>query len=331
MLSARRVAARFAEVQLRVQEEHDFTLEFLPQHSAMAGTIAEKVHKAIAMYRSSGIVLKHKVLVRLSGKGSAHADAMYWNGSSPPLIMIAPKSYKDPILVKTIIHEFGHYLHDKVVPYGTSNPTVISRYHWAIRQQATGEGPQRDVLTKRIKTLEAELRALDDKRLVIKPVPKKGVPFEFDHWVMGQKLHLKGKILRKSGDKLTIEVLNPEVIPFNISGYFPKRHGVVTVESSVKSLFFTGIDLEVEKAIKAKQEERSALYNELKEYSRSEKDDRYESQRHEWAPTAYSRKNVMEWFAELCTTYVLGHLKAPVDRWLLSVIRTGEAPDDLKL
>ncbi len=332
MLSASRVAARFiAETQLAVQDEGRFILEYLPKHSEAVGPIIEKVHKAIDTYRKSGIEIQHKVLVRLHGKGASKADALYWNGSNPPLIVIAPKAYRDPILVKTIIHEFGHYLHDKVVPGGTGNPTIKSRYVWALRQKATGEGPKKDVIIKRIKDLEADLRDLDGKRLILKPIPKKGEPFEFDHWVSGAKLHLKGKIIRKSGDKVTLEVLNPEVIPFNISGYFPKRRGVVTIEESAKSLFFTGVNLEVEKAIKEKTAERSQLYAELNGITRTEQDDRYESQRHEWAPTKYSRTNYMEWFAELCTTLALGHLKDPVDRWLLSVIRTGGAPDDLVL
>lgn len=327
---ALKVAARFtADVQLMVRDEGAFVMEYLPAHVKAVEPIASIVHKAIDLYRAAGIPIQHKVLVRLHGKGAAHADALYWLKSNPPLIVIAPKAYQDPILWKTVVHEFGHYTHDKVVPGGTGNSEVRQRYFWALKQKATGEGPQRDVLNTKVKLIEKQIRDLEEKRLVLKPMPRKGQEFEFDHWSNGVQLHFKGRILGKSGSNVRIEILNPEVIPFNQSGYYPKLLGKVTLTVPVKTLLFQGIDPTIDKQIAELNQERHQLYEALKAVSRTEKDDRYESQRQEWAPTQYSRKNYFEWFAELCTTYVLGHLKKPVDEWLLSVIKTGEAPPGL--
>lgn len=314
-----------------VRDEGAFVMEYLPAHLKAVEPIAGIVHKAIEMYKASGIPIQHKVLVRLHGRGAAHADALYWPKSHPALMAIAPKAYKDPILFKTVIHEFGHYTHDKIVPGGMGNSEIRLRYYWALKQKATGEGPQLDVLRKKIKVIEDQIKDLDAKRLILKPMPRKGEEFEFDHWSNGVKLHFKGRIVGKSGGNVRVEILNPEVIPFNQSGYYPKLLGKVTLTVPAKSLLFQGIDPTVDRQIAELTKERNDLIAEARGLARTEQDDRYESQRHEWAPTQYSRKNSHEWFAELCTTYVLGHLKSPVDKWLLSVIRTGEAPPDLAL
>ena len=324
---AHRVAARvLADTELQVRDEGTFVLEYLPKHAPAVESIAKTVHKAMGMYQAAGIPVQHKVLVRLHGKGAAHVNALYRLHQNPPLMVIAPKAYQDPILFKTVIHEFGHYFHDKVVPGGVRNQAVSSKYMWALRQQATGEGPQRDVLVKKLKLVEDQIKKLEEEKYILKPMPRKGEVFDFDQWSNGVQLHFKGRIIGKSGANVRIEILNPEVIPFNQSGYYPKLLGKVTTDVPVKSLLFKGYDTEVEGRIAELNSERQTIHQSLQSISRTEKDDRYEVQRSDWAPTQYSRKNVMEWFAELCTTYVLGHLKKPVEEWLLSVIKTGEAP-----
>jgi hypothetical protein len=328
-LLAFKVATRFARVTgVQVRDEGDFKLLYLPRHAAVVEPIAEKVHKAFDMYQAAGIPVRHKLEVALHGSGAAHADALYGNGQ----IQIAPKAYNDPNLVKTIIHELGHYMHNMVVQGGYGNYEVMRRYRWALSQEATGTGPRLDVIRKRIKVIEALLRQLDEQKYLLKPIPRKGQVFEFDRWSNGVQLHFKGRLLEKRHGYLKVEILNPEVIPFNQSGYYPKQYdGRVTITEPIKSLLFQGYDPKVEHQIADLNKERDALYTEIRTLARTEKDDRYETQRHEWAPTLYSRKDNLEWFAELCTTYVLGHLKKPVDEWLLSVIKTGQAPPALAL
>lgn len=49
-----------------------------------------------------------------------------------------------------------------------------------------------------------------------------------------------------------------------------------------------------------------------------------QTDRHEWVPTAYSKKNHSEWFAELIREHVFGKLAKEPSTWLVSVIRTGK-------
>jgi len=325
-----KVAAKFSRIpatKIQVRDEGDFKMLYLPRHAAVVEPIAEKVHSSFKMYQAAGIPVKHKLEVALHGSGAAHADALYGWGQ----IQVAPKAYNDVNLVKTLIHELGHYMHDMVVPWGYGNPEIMSRYLWALKQKGTGTGPRLDVIRKRLRVIEALLRQLDEQKYVLKPLPRKGEVFDYGYWSNGVQLPLKVRILRKSGPNVTLEVTNPEVIPFNQSGYFPRTQGKVVITVSVKSLLFKGVNTEVEGRIAELNKERDALYAEGKAIARTEQDDRYEAQRHEWAPTQYSRKDVKEWFAELCTTFVLGHLKKPVDDWLLSVIRTGKSPPGLEL
>jgi hypothetical protein len=331
---ALKVAARFSRItpdQIEVRDEGDFRMRYIPRHEAVVEPIAEKMHKAFGMYQAAGIPVRHKLDVVLHGSGAAHADALYSKG----LIQVAPKAYNDVNLVKTLIHELGHYTHDMVVKGGYGNWEVMRRYRWALSQEATGTGPRLDVIRKRVRVIDALLRQLEEQKYVLKPMPKKGEVFDYNHWSMGVQLPFKVRIVKKAGPNVTLEIMNPEVIPFNQSGYFPKRHpmhgGGVTLTLPVKSLLFKGLDPKVESQIADLNKERDDLWAEMSALARTEKDDRYEAQRHEWAPTQYSRKNVMEWFAELCTVYVLGHMKHPVDEWLLSVIKTGEAPPGMEL
>jgi hypothetical protein len=53
---------------------------------------------------------------------------------------------------------------------------------------------------------------------------------------------------------------------------------------------------------------------------------RFELAAHEWIPTSYARTNPREWFAEMLTSYVMGHLKSEPSDWLVSVLKTGKAP-----
>jgi hypothetical protein len=329
MVTSSRVVARYleAETQLLVRDEGQFILEYLPKHAEVVEPIVEKVHKAIAMYQSAGLPVKHKFLARLHGRGAAHADALYWEHTNPPLMVIAPKAYRDPILVKTIVHELGHYTHDKVVPGGMSNYEVKRRYSWALRQKATGEGPQLDVLKRKMFKIEQEIKVLEEDQYIRRSLPRKGAEFDFTFWDNGKAHTLTGRIVGKSGQKVDVEVLKAP--PLRILDVYRKLNGHPVIDRSVSELTYEGTKPGYAERIKEMTAQRHELYEASNAIARTEKHDTYEAQRHEWVPTAYSRKNVLEWFAELCTTYVLGHLKKPVDDWLISVIRTGEAPKEL--
>jgi len=327
---SKRVLARFLEARGEIvkRDEGDFVLHSLPQHAKVVQPIIEKLHKAIKMCRAAGLPIQDKLNVGLDGRGISHADAAYYIGTQPPLVKVAPKAYNDAILVNTLIHELGHYVHDKVVPGGTGNQEIQSRYFWAMKQKATGEGPKLDVLRRQMKNLDAEIKALEQDRYDRKPLPKKGKEFEYQYrnTFTGKTYQLKARLLRKSGRFVMLEIIDP---PKELQHMFGRSGAQFTHQETVDSLEFVGVRPGVDEKIKALHAEQHALYEQANEIARTEKDDRYESQRHAWAPTRYSRTNTHEWFAEICTTLVLGHLDKSVEEWLMSVLKTGKAPSGM--
>lgn len=336
-VKAQRILSRFLnakESEPLVKDEGDFVLEYLPRHQAAVATVAAKVHAAIKHYRSAGIPIRHKLLIQLDGKGASRAGGLYWPNSSPPTLKIAPKQYDAPDLMATISHELGHYVHDRVVPGGEHNREIVDRFNWAMRQkQNVTQTVRDDAGTKvKIKVVEAEIKALQEARYETKPLPPKGKVFDYP-WInySGKRIILRAKLVRKSGKNVELELIEP---PREYTASLPRNQkrspdGNPIIFESAITLTYVGTKPEVESKIKDLEQERHALYATFADRDESRDEEyakRYEKQRHVWAPTPYSRKNPSEWFAELCTTFALGHLDSGVVEWLLSVISTGEAP-----
>lgn len=269
-----------------LRDEGDFIIHHSPQvESTIVDDIVAKTHKAIEQCRSAGLPIVDKLHIELRRVGGAsNTLAHYSTGSNPPTIVITSKSYKRPDLVSTIIHELGHYIHDKVVPGGKKNIEIQSRYLWAL----------------------GEVQA---------PRPRKGVAFEFQYrggllnYSPSNKPYLmtgeiigkgRGKNLRVMILKYPSEILDDPKLGPAFRGTDDKPKNRPVVELDLDSLLYKG-----------KQVEKS--------------DRSYEGHQDDWIPTAYSKKNSNEWFAELVTTLVLGHLPEVPSSWLLSVIKTGEA------
>ena len=312
-----------------------FTFRFLKQHEPFAEKTGQILLEAEKKYNASGLSIPHKVLVALYGKGAAHAKAAYWPGSNPPTFQVAPKAFEDVNLLHVMIHELGHYFHDKVVPGGMGNDEVRRRYSWAIRQKRTQGGGLIDVLTHRAKALDKRYFELQETVNLRKPLPRKGQIFEFDEWLNGVQYHIKGRSLGKHDSRnLSVEILEApqKYLEFQSSWQrLTARPGAgLIVPVNISSLTYAGKDEAKEKELAEVEAERTGVYAELKK-AIAQPDDRYEVQQHDWVPTTYSRKNNVEWFAEMMTTYILGHLKPDPTRWLLSVVKTGEAPDDMRI
>jgi hypothetical protein len=342
---AQRVAQRFliaTASQPEIQDEGEFVIEFLPRHRAAVVPVAAKVHAAIKHYQGVGIPIKHKLLIQMDGKGTAKIGGLYTFGTNPPTLKIAPKQYNSPALAGTISHELGHYIHDCVVPGGMHNREIQARYDWALRQkQQVSQTVRDDASTKhQIKEIEAQIKVLQDARHETKPLPPKGKIFDYQWFNANTRQYqpLTAKLVRKSGKNVTLEMIDPPA-------EYSIRHGLATPRTSegnllvtipALELMFTGVKPGVDDEIKKLEAVRHDLYESFKirDTARSDEwDTRYETQaqRHVWAPTKYSRKDPLEWFAELCTTHALGHLAKDVEKWLLAVVRTGEAPPEMAL
>jgi len=320
---ARRIVARYlaAETQVGAKKFGRFNVQFLPQHASIVEPVGTLLLKAEAECAKAGFSIPHDIEVLLTGRGAAHANAIYY-AQEPPTIKIAPKAYNRPDLIHTLIHELGHYFHDKVVPGGFNNRVVGARYTWSVRQTPTGEGNAVDALTRKIKALEEEHTELGKK---LYSPPKKGALVEFDHRWFGKVYHVKGRVLGKSKEdpkfKMDVEVSEPADFIAILNSVY--RRPVLPTHNSDLST--------ADPVIKARLTEITAETNQLvkdrHEIVQGKKhDDVYESQQHDWVPTTYARKNKLEWFAELFVTDVLGHLAKDPSDWLKSIVQKGTPP-----
>ena len=330
-----RVAARYQSVlatEILKRDFGRFMMLYLPRHAAYVDDIGAKLLDAMSRVEGAGIPLPQNLQCLLGGKGLAHADAAYWEHSSPPTMAVAPKAYKDPKLVATLIHELGHCVHDKVIPGGMRNIEVLRRRSWAARHHrhtSGGEAPKIDVLRAKRRQLGQIMKVLEEKKYLRKPLPRKGQEFQYDRWVSGVLYHLTGKIIGKGSrsGSVRIELINPPEKTLNwLVGPYRKSPPFI-VDDTVHSLTYAGVDPDIEERLKAAEKEDGALFDQINALARTTEDDRYETVANHWFPTTYSRKNEREWIAELVTTYVHGTLKGEPAEWLLSVIRTGKAPE----
>jgi hypothetical protein len=318
---------RHAATEIFKQQFGRFNVRYIKQHEEHLEEVGRLLLEAEKMYQSAGVPLKHDIAVGLHGGGlGSHAAAVYHLGSNPPAIQVAPKAYKDASFLHTLIHELGHYYHDKVVPGGETNFAIQTKFMWAVRQKRTQEGGSRDVLKRRLDFLNKRYFELQEDQYLRKPLPRKGVPFEFDPWIDGVQYHVKGKIVGKRDSRtVNVEIIEaPEKYLFRQSIY-RRGPGPLVVPEAINSLTYAGKDPAKEKELVEVDAERTEVHKSL-EGEMGKHDDRYQVQLHDWVPTSYSRKNHLEWFAELMTTLVLGHLKEEPAKWLLSVIQTGEGP-----
>lgn len=265
-------------------DEGEFLVHYSSQvEPAVVEDISAKIHTAIEQCRSAGLPITDKLYIELR-RASGYTLADYSVGSNPPTIGITSKAYKRPDLVSTLVHELGHYIHDKIVPDGKNNVEIQSRYSWAVAEIQT-------------------------------PRPRKGAAFEFQYrggWLdyshsnrpypmMGEIIGKgRGKNVRVLILKYPTEILDDPKLGLSFHGDDGNPLNNPVVELDLDKLLYKG--------------------------KQTDKEDRsYEGHQHDWIPTAYSKKNSNEWFAELVTTFVLGHLSEAPSDWLRSIIKTGKA------
>lgn len=298
--AAKRVLARYLQAGVpdwalqsaQQQDEGAFILFYTSRHAAAVPDVAAAMHKAIKLCETAGLPIKDKIHVTLTGKGGAHRLAVYSGGSVPPTMGISPKAFKDPDLVKTLVHELGHYVHDKIVKGGFTNQEVIDRYEWAV-----GEG-------------QAAV-----------PTLRKGKPFDFVFRGSGlfgfsesnRGYPVTGQIVGKKGQRLTVMILK---YPKEVLRDPKFRADFVKTVTTWEGSTATGSEEVIM--------DRPIVELTLREVQYDMPTGKGES-RLEWVPTTYAKKNSHEWFAELAMTFVLGHLSKDPSAWLVSVVKTGKA------
>lgn len=308
-----------------------FTVRYLKQHEPFADPIGKVLLEAEKMYAAAGVRIPDNIRVALDGRQAGKNRAWYWPGSSPPIFYVAPKAFSEANLLHTVIHELGHYFHDKVVPGGMGNQEVRARYAWAVRQKKTQEGGRVDVLERKARALNKRYIELQDEINLRKPLPRKGEVFEFDDWFNGTQYHVKGRMVGKRDSRtVLVELIEATEKYVRFQSVNQRGPGPLIFPTDIRSLTYAGKDEAKVKELAEVEKERAEIFAELKA-GENKPDDRYEVQHHDWLPTTYARKNNDEYFAEMMTTFVLGHLKPDPSRWLLSIVKTGEPPKDLEL
>jgi hypothetical protein len=332
---ANRVLARFlarqADSQVGAQKFGRFNVQFLQQHAKFVPRIGELLLDAERQIAAAGFPIPHEIQVLVTGRGIAHALAVY-AAVVPPTIKIAPKAYGRGDLGNTLIHELGHYFHDKVVPNGFRNGAVASRYRWAIEQKPTGVGNNLDAAKLKVKTLEAEM---DELRKDLYKFPRKGAVLEWVHDWFGKKYPAKGTVLGRGNTRLLgrgawdvdVRLMDSPFLTFirehNMypSGVIPVHVAKLVEPDPVIAAKLAELGEELSKA--------NSAWSAITQDKDQSHDNTYKELFHDWLPTTYSRKNNHEWFAEMFTTCVLGHLKPEPAAWLKSIIETGKAPESL--
>lgn len=330
--ASERVAERYAAAEIGEQMFGRFKLRYLKQHEAHVEKLGGLLLEADKKYASAGVPIVHEIQAVLSGTGPAARNmAVYHMGSVPPTMQFAPKSFNDPNLLLTVIHELGHYFHDKVVPDGAGNREIILRHYWAKRQTSERAGGKTDSLTREIKLLEQKIEAAR-AALRSKPVPRKGQPVEWDEWINGTKYHIKGKSLGKRGTReIAVEII--EAVPGSWLAWRAnpnRKPGPIVVPIDVRA-FTSTAPTDAQRAELEKMDHELATLQNERTQAYKEPDDRYEVQLHDWLPTSYARKDKYEYFAEMLTALVLGHLKPEPAEWVKSVLKTGKAPEGMPL
>jgi len=308
-----------------------FDVEYLPQHAWAVPAIGEALLESERRCAAAGYRIRHEIHTLITGRGAAKALALYY-AQSPPTMKIAPKSFNRANLVHTLVHELGHYFHDKTVPGGFKNNDVSSKYFWALRQKRVGEGSTLDIIHEQIKDLREKAKETQEEknRLAVKvwAPPKKGSKVEFDYNWFGRKFRAVGIVGKKRGKMdVEVEILDPPELQSLVRQTY--RGNVLPVGLSTLSSA-SPTDLAKLQELEAQRMKYESEANELavkaQGIDKADQDNRYEEQFHDWLPTTYSKKNVMEWFAELFVTDVLGHLKPAPSEWVKSMIHTGKPP-----
>lgn len=327
MGTTERVLARYlsklADTQIGEQRFGRFNLQYLQQHAKFVPKIGELFLDAERQIAAAGFQIPHEIQVLITGRGAAHALALYY-AQTPPTIKVAPKAYSRGDLVHTLIHELGHYFHDKVVPNGFRNGAIGGRYRWAMGQTPTGAGSDFDATKLKVKALEAEQEVL---RKDVYKFPKKGTKVEYIRDWFGQKLQAKGTVIGKGRDKWEV-LIQLEDCP--LLSFFRKHNMHPNGIFSERVSTLAPADPVIMAKLEVLQKEIGQLQSQAADIAHEKAPDNlYEVQFHDWVPTTYSRKNNREWFAEMFVTRVLGHLKPEPAAWLKSVIDTGKSPEGL--
>jgi hypothetical protein len=306
------VVKRYISGKIGEKDLGPFLIKYLPKHLGMIPDLSNVLLKSAHRCVSAGFPIKN-IVVAVTGKGASHANALYHPGRNPPLIQVSPKVLSDPEIDYTLIHEIGHYYHDQVVPGGFSNKAILSKYRWSLGQKNQTEGAELDSISNRLKKIRLDRDQITKN--IGKRAPRKGDRVTFDYVTFGDSFSVEGRVLRVTKYDVMVQVTGPE-------GFLSllRSRGTTTLEISLNK--FTRITKAEIDTLEAMTQEENQLSKQL-DISRTQVTDSFKTQFHDWLIGNNSKKNAVEWFADLFTARVLGHLKTDPSDWIDGIIHTG--------
>lgn len=268
-------------------------------------------------YTTSGIPLGSGPIGVVLGARGGSTQSAYLPDRN--VFWLVPKTLRDQTKA-TVIHEVAHWYHHNRL--GVMNPEVLSKFGLALGLKKTKTDVQKDLAAKKseIQRLRDDLEFLENGKGQL----RRGQVYTSEGW---DNPHLKNapytrsiKILSVSPKKTKLQVLNPS--PYEVARKIPLVREEPT--RSVAWGFLTPEDKTQLKEIQKTLDDAVSGYNvwvKSEEFNR-DFDTRYEHQLNEWLPTEYAKKNVLEWWAELVTAYILhpANLTPEVKSWISSVV-----------
>lgn len=281
-------------------------------------SLLDKVER---MYESSGIHLgSERINVVLGARGGSTRSAYY---PSENALWIVPKALRTQSL-PTLIHELAHWYH--YVKLGEMNSKIFRQFGVALQLRRVVQKTDTQVL------VETAKKGLDNLRQEIELLErgglKRGVTYSVEGW---SNPHLRDaaytrnyKVVSVGTKTCKVQLLNPS--SSDVARKIPAVSEEPTRMVSWR-LMSDGDRLRL-KSLQKELEDRTQEYNDLVKSETVTEDfeghheTRYERRENEWIPTDYSRKNMMEWWAEILTSYIVhpSGTSDAVKEWILDVV-----------
>jgi hypothetical protein len=304
-----------------------FDIEYLPQYAEFVPHVIEGLKKAEGLYQRANIQLKNRIEVVIKGKGVAK-NPFY--DPSTKKIQIIPQGFNENLsrIVEVLVHEIAHYYHENVISGGFKNKAIKDQYDIAKQEKNQG-GSVREV------ALDEYNKQKSLVKRIAKKIAKEGLVFKLERFdkLINKDAIFTYKILGYTGkDEAEIEIIDVFEVKGNPvdyetkSKYFLNRPYYYPI-STVAGWLTKEKDQFNYKNEKEKLEELRLKYNDIA--SGKVADTRFQEWRTDWLPTNYSRKNAVEWFAEMVTAAVLepDSMKPYVRNWFQQIMKTGKVPD----
>jgi tRNA nucleotidyltransferase/poly(A) polymerase/DNA topoisomerase IB len=337
-----RVARRFVAAQVRVAaraapgskgqksiKQGRFIVWYLPRYADMVPVVLDGLKRTESAYSRAKYRLPDNIPVLMAARAFGSRRSIYspMNGG---FIQLVPSAFDTKANFATFVHELAHYVHAHQIPGGFRNRTIAEMY--ATVSRAADQEPvgvpqdavdQAQVSLDQIDKLWGNVAKMFRKgqRFTIKHRPWKGPEFERGVVVREKKGRGRNTKIVVAFDAPTPEEEQLGILGTSFNVVHADRYLVRPEQVGPK--LAEGIP-----ALKKWETEAHEAYNKAVVEQTKTPEARYENHLTTWFPTAYSKENSLEWFAELVSARILAlsSMDPEVVAWVDAMMRTGHPP-----